>query len=99
MQLSKGLEDDQNVGNIDSDRDLDNVEAILDDALRGIERIDPRRAQIIAETSRSPLVNPPQAGSSATASLGASSAYGQTIDPQGRLLVVRTECRDFLAYT
>jgi hypothetical protein len=83
--------EDQNPEIGDSDRDLDDVETILVDTIDAIERIDPRRAQIIVEVSRSSVVNPPQTGPSATADLGAFSAHGPTIGPQGHILVVCTE--------
>jgi hypothetical protein len=91
MELQTESEDDQNPEIGDSDRDLDDVETILVDTLDAIERIDPQRAQIITEMPRSSVVNPPQAGPSGSADLGASSAHGQTIGPQGHILVVCTE--------
>ena len=86
-------EPDENHGPEDgeSDREPDDLDAILDDTLQAIARMDPQNAQRVTENSAGPLFNPPQGGSSASAVLGGSSVYSQTPGPQGPILAVSTE--------
>ena len=85
-ELSEGLADDQNAEMVDSEEALDYLEAIMDDVLHGIQKIDPKKAQEIKEMSQGSLVNLSDASSLATASLGASSTHGQRMDPQRHLI-------------
>lgn len=82
------VEGDQNLEGPESDREPEDLDAILANTIQAIATMDPHMAQRVAESSAGPVLNPPQAGSSASTALGGSSVYGQTLGPQGHGLTV-----------
>lgn len=89
----RGTEEDRNFDGPESDREVEDLDAILVDTIEAIAKMDPQKAQRIAESSAGSLLSPPPAGSSANAVLGGSSVFSQTPGPQGHNLSVQPNPR------
>lgn len=87
LQSSEEAPNDSNDETIRTQRELEDIETILADALQGMDILNPERASELRRETQEGSSTQPAASPSAPTNLGSSSVHRQVIDPQGNILV------------
>jgi hypothetical protein len=88
MQPSEEPTNDVDDEQVRAERELEDIETILAEALQGMAIVNPERASELRRETQEESNPQPVAGPSAPTNLATSTAHRQVIDPQGNILVV-----------